>query len=376
MVNTSDLINTIKEFEEKVPTRALYYFDRVQIYPPDPNDKANLNYASNAVAKLRELLNSSKDGQVNIIDYSQLQDFMTANYTLQYITKLKTYAEVVEADTLKKNLYYATLIKVFETWRNKENYIVIPQEIENQALLKAKNYINAYNKLPPEQKAKVTPFLKSIIDVKGMYKFMVKNNDNLINLMINKWNKDHQNKGDYIKNTYIKFKEVAAVFGLDQLVAVDRLFRWQANDYDPKYVINLNDWDKEFAKIIAVKNANEEAKKFAQKKQEAEKLKAVDADMKASVKQAQDPEIATDAKQKMLLDTYEEMMHSGDTVITQLETDAAKYDALIAALNDLPEPPTEDQVKDMKTQIDQAFERVEQASAQRQDIYNQLTTKA
>jgi hypothetical protein len=196
-----------------------------------------------------------------------------------------------------------------------------------------------------------------MMNVEGMYKLMLQENDHIIKDMITKWETDHKDKGEYIKNVFIKFKEIYAIFDKKTIEAVDRLLRWANSNYDPKYIIDVNSWDQQFARMVAAKNLNDKIKKQAEAKKEEEAEKAIDAERKAAIKQAADPNLARDEKQKLLLGAYEEMFGPGKDPTLSMDLEAAKLQTLTSALQDLPEPPTEEQIQSLKAQIDNLYEQ-------------------
>ena len=116
------------------------------------------------------------------------------------------------------------------------------------------------------------------------------------------------------------------------------------------------------------KNLNDKIKKQAEAKKEEEEEKAIDAERKAAIKQAADPNLARDEKQQLLLSAYEDMFGPGKDQTLTMDLEAAKLQTLTRALQDLPEPPTEEQIQSLKAQIDALYEQNQQLIASSQAL--------
>jgi len=115
--------------------------------------------------------------------------------------------------------------------------------------------------------------------------------------------------------------------------------------------------------MVAAKNLNDKIKKQAEAKKEEEEEKAIDAERKAAIKQAADPNLARDERQQLLLSAYEDLFGPGKDQTLTMDLEAAKLQTLTRALQDLPEPPTEEQIQSLKAQIDALYEQNQQLIA-------------
>ncbi len=364
MIQTTDIVNAITRLEQSLPNICFPYYAGVKLYPPDPYDpKAPAQYSIAAVKYLRDISRTDQGGQIPISDYSQLNMIMSALNQVEIVGKMPLINDIKAKNPPGKVIFYDYLIKVYKDFQTRRNYITIPYEVNALAQEKVAYLIEAYKKLPPAQQAQLGPKISNMMNVEGMYKLMLQENDHIIRDMIAKWQTDHKDKGEYIKNVFVKFKEIYALFDKKTIEAVDRLLRWVNSSYDPKYIIDVNSWDQQFARMVAAKNLNDKIKKQAEAKKEEEEEKAIDAERKAAIKQAADPNLARDERQQLLLSAYQDMFGPGKDQTLTMDLEAAKLQTLTRALQDLPEPPTEEQIQSLKAQIDALYEQNQQLIA-------------
>jgi hypothetical protein len=361
MIQTTDIINAITKFEEALPNICFPYYAAVKLYPPDPYDpKAPLQCSVAAVKYLRDISRTDQGGQIPISDYAQLNVIMSALNQVEIVRKMPLINDIKAKNPPQKVIFYDYLIKIYKDFQTRRNYITIPYEVNALAQEKVAYLLELYRKMPPAQQAQLGPKISKMMNVEGMYKLMLQENDHIIKDMISKWQNDHKDKGEYIKNVFIKFKEIYAIFDKKTIEAVDRLIRWANSSYDPKYIIDVNSWDQQFARMVAAKNYNDKINKQADAKKQEEADKAIEAERKAAIKQAADPSLARDEKQQLLLGAYEEMFGPGKDPTVPMDLEAAKLQSLTQALQDLPEPPTEEQIQSLKAQIDALYEQNQQ----------------
>lgn len=326
MIARADVIKVINDYQ-----------NRVNLVAFPMNLQIDLKTNQEAQEFLVEMTKMSDGAEIQLSDYSQLQQYMQAVNILNNTIDLPNYGTEEEDRELIKKwqkskfhlppssppviVLASDIFALYKKWQENERYLVIPAEFEQEAYASVMPYLRKFKSLSPEKQAEVVEqkrHLEMIKSPKLLFERAKVIASNGLIALVELIKTTHKDKGSLIEHVFLDFQHD---FGQNQLYmakAFNSIQYWLQYGIDDKYRIT--------PPVVAdiVKNANatmaqtNKAKKEAEKKQEsAEQAKAKEnlkkADELAKEVNENDPEvIAKEKARAQFREEYRQIMIGND----------------------------------------------------------------